>query len=157
MSILASILASTIKAMNAGGGQKRAASGSDTDSRKRLAHFLLCLASFMAVVDTTIISIALPSMRWEMGFSGADVQWILNGYTLAFGGLLLLLGRAGDLWGRRRVFMAGHALFGVASLVGGLRWRLLTCASSAVMALPVVLLGLPKNRSPGEQEGDGGG
>ncbi len=68
--------------------------------RKRLAHFLLCLASFMAVVDTTITSIALPSMRREMGFSGADVQWILNGYALAFGGLLLVLGRAGDLRGR---------------------------------------------------------
>jgi MFS family permease len=125
--------------------------------RKRLAHFLLCLASFMAVVDTTIISIALPSMWREMGFSGADVQWILNGYTLAFGSLVLLLRRAGDLRGRRYLFMVGPALFGVPSLVGGLRWGLLTCASSAVMALPVVLLGLPKNRSPGEQEGDGGG
>ena len=68
--------------------------------RKRLAHFLLCLASFMAVVDTTIISIALLSMRRKMGFSGADVQWIVNGYTLALGGLLLVLGRAGDLRGR---------------------------------------------------------
>jgi EmrB/QacA subfamily drug resistance transporter len=61
-------------------------------------------------------------MRREMGFSAADAQWILNGYALTFGGLLLLLGRAGDLWGRRHLFMAGHALFGVASLVGGLSW-----------------------------------
>src|ERR687893_1089010 len=91
-------------------------------TRKRLALFLLCLASFMAVVDTTIVSIALPSMRREMGFSAADAQWILNGYALTFGGLLLLLGRAGDLWGRRHLFMAGLALFGVASLAGGGPW-----------------------------------
>ena len=118
-----SILAGTIKAMNAGGGQERALRGSSgTASHKRLTLFLLCLASFMAVVDTTIVSIALPSMRREMGFSGADAQWILNGYALAFGGLLLLLGRAGDLWGRRRLFMVGLVLFAAASLVGGLSW-----------------------------------
>ncbi len=117
-----SIFAGTIEPMNAGGGKERAARESSTVSRKRLALFLLCLASFMAVVDTTIVSIALPSMRREMGFSGADAQWILNGYALAFGGLLLLLGRAGDLWGRRCLFMVGLALFGVASLVGGLSW-----------------------------------
>jgi MFS family permease len=74
---------------------------------KHLALFLLCLASFMAVVDDTIVTIALPSMRRELGFSGADAQWILNGYMLAFGGLLLLSGRAGDLYGRRRLFVAG--------------------------------------------------
>src|SRR5215211_6453832 len=87
---------------------------------KRLALFLLCLASFMAVVDDTIVSIALPSMRRELGFSGADAQWIFNGYALAFGGLLLLCGRAADLYGRRRLFLAGLVLFGVSSLAGGL-------------------------------------
>jgi EmrB/QacA subfamily drug resistance transporter len=92
-------------------------------TRKRLALFLLCLASFIAVVDTTIVSIALPSMRRELGFTGADAQWILNGYALTFGGLVLLLGRAGDLYGRRRLFMAGLALFGAASLVGGFSWE----------------------------------
>jgi EmrB/QacA subfamily drug resistance transporter len=90
---------------------------------KRLALFLLCLASFMAVVDTTIVSIALPSMRRELGFTGADAGWILNGYALTFGGLVLLLGRAGDLYGRRRLFVAGLALFGAASLVGGFAWE----------------------------------
>jgi MFS family permease len=88
--------------------------------RKNLALFLLCLASFMAVVDDTIVTIALPSMRRELGFSGADAQWILGGYMLAFGGLLLLSGRAGDLYGRRRLFVAGLALFGLSSLLGGL-------------------------------------
>ncbi len=87
---------------------------------KNVALVLLCAASFIAVVDTTIVSIALPSMRRELGFSGADAQWILNGYALAFGGLLLLLGRAGDIYGRRRLFVAGLALFATASLVGGL-------------------------------------
>ena len=102
------------------GGEKRSAEVSGLVSRKRLALFLLCLASFMAVVDTTIVSIALPSMRRDLGFSGADAGWILNGYALAFGGLLLLLGRAGDLYGRRRLFVVGLALFGAASLLGGL-------------------------------------
>jgi EmrB/QacA subfamily drug resistance transporter len=99
-------------------------------TRKRLALFLLCLASFMAVVDTTIVSIALPSMRRELGFTGADAGWILNGYALTFGGLVLLLGRAGDLYGRKRLFMAGLALFGAASIVGGFAWEpwILVCA-----------------------------
>ena len=99
-------------------------------ARKHLALFLLCLASFIAVVDTTIITIALPSMRRELGFSGADAQWILNGYALTFGGLVLLLGRAGDLYGRRRLFEVGLALFGAASLVGGFSWEpwILVCA-----------------------------
>ena len=99
-------------------------------TRKRLALFLLCLASFIAVVDTTIVSIALPSIRRELGFAGADAGWILNGYALTFGGLVLLLGRAGDLYGRRRLFMSGLALFGAASLLGGFSWEpgILVCA-----------------------------
>jgi MFS family permease len=97
--------------------------GPEVNARKRLALFLLCLASFIAVVDTTIVSIALPSMRRELGFTGADAGWILNGYALTFGGLVLLLGRAGDLYGRRRLFVAGLALFGAASLVGGFAWE----------------------------------
>src|SRR5688500_20376515 len=91
-------------------------------TRKRLALFLLCLASFMAVVDTTIVSIALPSMRRELGFTGADAGWIVNGYALTFGGLVLLLGRAGDLYGRRPLFVAGLALFAAASIVDGFAW-----------------------------------
>jgi EmrB/QacA subfamily drug resistance transporter len=87
---------------------------------RRPALFLLCLASFMAVVDNTIVTIALPSIRRDLGFSGADAGWVLNSYVLAFGGLLLLCGRAADLWGRRRLFLAGLALFGFSSLIGGL-------------------------------------
>ncbi len=105
--------------MSARDGEKRPATMSGRARRKRLALLLLCLASFMAVVDTTIVTIALPSMRRSLGFSAADAQWILNGYALAFGGLLLLFGRAGDLFGRRRLFVAGLALFGVARYLAG--------------------------------------
>jgi EmrB/QacA subfamily drug resistance transporter len=91
--------------------------------KKGLALTLLCLISLMAVLDTTIVALALPSMRRELGFSGAGAQWILNGYALVFGGLLLLLGRCGDLYGRRRLLMAGLALFALASLLGGLSWE----------------------------------
>jgi EmrB/QacA subfamily drug resistance transporter len=112
--------------MSAGGGEKRSATGEGTASpkapRKRLALFVLGIATFIALADTTIAGIALPSIRRELGFSGADAQWILNGYALAFGGLLLLLGRAGDLWGRRRLFVAGLVVFALASLLGGLSW-----------------------------------
>jgi EmrB/QacA subfamily drug resistance transporter len=89
------------------------------DRRRRLALAVLCLASFMAVADSTIVSIALPAMRRELGFSGADAQWVLNGYALAFGGLLLVCGRAGDLYGRRLLFLAGLGVFGAVSLLGG--------------------------------------
>ena len=109
--------------MHAGGGEELVPRrGSGAASRKRLMLFVLGLASFIALVDTTIAGIALPSMRQELGFSTGDAQWILNGYALAFGGLLMLLGRAGDLWGRRRLFMAGLVLFALASLLGGLSW-----------------------------------
>ncbi len=84
---------------------------------------LLCCASFVAVLDLTIVDIALPSVRRELGFSGGDTQWVLTGYALSFGGLLLLMGRVGDLCGRRRLFVAGLAVFGGASLLGGWRGR----------------------------------
>ncbi len=87
--------------------------------RRRLALAVLCLASFMAVADSTIVSIALPAIRRELGFSGADAQWVLNGYALAFGGLLLVCGRAGDLYGRRLLFLVGLGVFGAVSLLGG--------------------------------------
>jgi len=89
---------------------------------KAFALVLLCCASLVAVLDVTIVTIALPSMRRELGFSGGEVQWVLTGYALSFGGLLLLMGRAGDLYGRRRLFVAGLAVFAAASLWGGLAW-----------------------------------
>jgi EmrB/QacA subfamily drug resistance transporter len=109
--------------MDHAGGEKPPENGASSVPHKRLALFLLCAASFMGLLDTVIVSIALPSMRRELGFSAPDAQWILNSYALTFGGLLLLMGRAGDLYGRRRLFMAGHALFATASLAGGLAWE----------------------------------
>ena len=90
--------------------------------RKTFALVLLCCASFVAVLDLTIVAIALPSVRRELGFGGGDAQWILTGYALSYGGLLLFMGRAGDLYGRRRLFVGGLTLFAAASFLGGLAW-----------------------------------
>ncbi len=95
-----------------------------SDRAKAIALILLCGASFVAVLDVTIVTIALPSVRRELGFAGGEVQWVLTGYALSFGGLLLLMGRAGDLYGRRRLFVVGLATFAAASLWGGLAWAL---------------------------------
>ncbi len=79
-----------------------------------------CLAQFMVVLDATIVNVALPSIERGLHFAPADLQWVINAYTLVFGGFLMLGGRAADLLGRRRLFMAGIALFSIASLVNGL-------------------------------------
>src|SRR5438552_7431304 len=92
-----------------------------TDSRTRwLALYVLCLASLMIVLDVTIVGVALPSIREDLGFSETSLAWVVNGYLLTYGGCLLLGGRLGDLFGHRRLFIAGIALFTVASLVCGL-------------------------------------
>ncbi len=91
-----------------------------TDARRKtLTLFLCCLAQFMVILDVSIVNVALPSIRADLGFSAPDLQWVVNAYTLAFAGFLLLGGRAADLLGRRTVFIAGLGVFGVASLVGG--------------------------------------
>jgi EmrB/QacA subfamily drug resistance transporter len=90
------------------------------DPRRWRALILLCAAQFMVVLDASIVNVALPSIKNSLHFSQADLQWIVNAYTLTFGGFLLLGGRAADLLGRRRVFMVGLALFALASLAGGL-------------------------------------
>src|SRR3954469_2396221 len=81
---------------------------------------VLALAQFMVVLDVTIVNVALPDIQRDLGFSADGLQWVLSAYTLLFGGFLLLGGRAGDLLGRRRVFLAGLSLFSLASLAGGL-------------------------------------
>ncbi|HEX6390862.1 MAG TPA: MFS transporter, partial [Solirubrobacteraceae bacterium] len=81
---------------------------------------LCCLAQFMIILDVAIVNVALPSIRNDLGFTTIELQWIVNAYTLAFAGFLLLGGRAADILGRREVFAAGLALFAFASLVGGL-------------------------------------
>ena len=91
------------------------------DARKRwLALYLLCLADIMIVLDTTIVNVALPAIRADLGFTQASLAWVVNSYLLTFGGFLLLGGRLGDLFGHRRLFLIGIAVFTVASLFCGL-------------------------------------
>ncbi len=85
-----------------------------------MALLVLCLGVLMIVLDTTIVNVALPSIRADLGFTETSLVWVVNAYMLSFGGFLLLGGRLGDLYGQRRVFLAGIALFTVASLACGL-------------------------------------
>src|SRR6185437_14259040 len=87
--------------------------------RLGLALVVIAAAQLMVVLDATIVNVALPHIQNALHFSGTNLEWVVNAYTLAFGGLLLLGGRSGDLLGRRRMFIAGIALFAIASLAGG--------------------------------------
>src|ERR1700752_4269030 len=92
-----------------------------TDTRNRwLALIVLCLGPLMIVLDPTIVNVALPSIRDDLGFSPTSLAWVVNAYLLTFGGFLLLGGRLGDLLGQRRMFIAGIALFTASSLLCGL-------------------------------------
>jgi EmrB/QacA subfamily drug resistance transporter len=91
------------------------------DSRTRwFALVVLCLGSLMIVLDTTIVNVALPSIKADLGFSRTSLAWVVNAYLLTFGGFLLLGGRLGDVYGHRRLFLAGITLFTLASLACGL-------------------------------------
>ncbi len=85
-----------------------------------LVLVLVCLGQFMVILDATIVNVALPSIQQDLQFSAADLQWVINSYTLVFGGFLLLGGRAADLIGRRALFVAGVIVFSAASLLNGL-------------------------------------
>ena len=84
-----------------------------------MALILLCTAQFMEVLNFSIINIALPSIQEALGFSRANLQWVVSAYALIFASFLLLGGRAGDFFGRRRVLVVGLLLFSLASLAGG--------------------------------------
>jgi EmrB/QacA subfamily drug resistance transporter len=91
------------------------------DTRKKwLALLVLCLGDLLIVLDISIVNVALPSIREDLGFSEASLAWVINAYTLTFGGFMLLAGRLGDLFGHRRVFLLGVGLFTVASLFCGI-------------------------------------
>ena len=90
------------------------------DANPWLVLVLVCLAQFMVILDATIVNVALPSIQTDLGMSDSGLQWVVNAYALLFGGFLLLGGRAGDLIGRKRVFLAGVVLFTAASLLCGL-------------------------------------
>ena len=93
-----------------------------TERRKWLALALLSAVQFMVVLDIAIVNVALPSIKIDLGFSQENLQWVISAYALFFGGFLLLGGRAADLLGRRRVFLAGIVLFTLSSLLAGLAW-----------------------------------
>lgn len=107
-----------------------------TDNRRWFVLVLVCIAQFMVVLDATITNVALPSIQTGLDFSPASLQWVVNAYTLAFGGFLLLGGRAADFVGRRRLFVIGIVVFTVASLICGL------AESSSVLIAARALQGL---------------
>src|SRR3954452_4524874 len=117
--------------------KSKGAPAPDGNDRKRwLALLLVCAAQLMIVLDGTIVNVALPVIQSSLGFSEVSLSWVVNAYLLTFGGFLLLGGRAGDLFGRRRVFMVGLALFTLASLFCGLAGsQALLIAARAVQGL----------------------
>ena len=132
--------------------------------RLGLALAVIAAAQLMVVLDATIVNVALPHIQTALGFSGTNLEWVVNAYALAFGGLLLLGGRSGDLLGRRRVFIAGILLFTLASLAGGFAtgqaWLLgarvvqgVGAAFAAPTALSLIAVtfpeGAPRNRAMG--------
>src|SRR3954466_11407155 len=88
-----------------------------TDRTRWAALYVLCAGVLMIVLDATIVNVALPSIQDDLGFSGSNLAWVVNAYLIAFGGLLLLAGRAGDLLGQRRVFLVGLTIFTAASVL----------------------------------------
>jgi EmrB/QacA subfamily drug resistance transporter len=92
----------------------------ERETRRGGVLAVACAAQFMVVLDVTIVNVALPSVQHSLGFSATQLQWVLNAYALAFGGFLLLGGRAGDFLGRRRMLLIGMGLFALASLLGGI-------------------------------------
>ena len=129
-----------------------------------LALLVIATAQLMVVLDATVVNVALPRIQAALGFSGSGLEWVVNAYALAFGGLLLLGGRAGDLLGRRRMFVVGLLLFSAASLAGGLAttaaWllaaRAVQGAGGAIVAPTALALiattfpaGPPRNRAMG--------
>jgi EmrB/QacA subfamily drug resistance transporter len=132
--------------------------------REGVALVVIAAAQLMVVLDATIVNVALPHIQRALGFSGSGLEWVVNAYALTFGGLLLLGGRAGDLLGRRRMFIAGLLLFSAASLAGGLAtsqaWllaaRAVQGAGGAITAPAALALiaatfpeGTPRNRAMG--------
>jgi EmrB/QacA subfamily drug resistance transporter len=107
-----------------------------SNDKRWLALYVLCAGVLMIVLDTTIVNVALPSIREDLGFSETSLVWVVNAYMLTFGGFLLLGGRLGDLYGHRRLFLLGLTLFTLASLVCGLaNSRALLVGARAVQGL----------------------
>jgi EmrB/QacA subfamily drug resistance transporter len=116
-------------------------SASTPPKHRDLALALILVAAFMVVLDFSIVNVALPSIERELGLAASAVQWVVTGYAITFGGLLILGGRAADLYGRRRMFITGLLIFSVASLAGGLAQDpILLIASRAVQGAGAALV-----------------
>jgi EmrB/QacA subfamily drug resistance transporter len=131
-----------------------------TTGRSRwIALYVLCAGMLMIVLDVTIVNVALPSIQNDLGFSSTDLAWVVNAYLIAFGGLLLLAGRLGDLLGRRSVFLAGVSVFTCASLACGLahsQWLLVAArfvqgAGGAMTSAVILGMIVTMFRDPREQ------
>ncbi|WP_431921772.1 MFS transporter [Amycolatopsis tucumanensis] len=116
--------------------------GSDeAKTRGRALLALSCAAQFMVVLDVSVVNVALPSIQSALGFNAADLPWVVNAYAVVFAGFLLLGGRLADVWGRRRTFLGGLALFTAASLAGGVAGTAgLLTAARAVQGLGAAVL-----------------
>jgi EmrB/QacA subfamily drug resistance transporter len=126
--------------------QDRPVQAAPTRRNPAIGMWVVLIGQLMLVLDATIVNVALPHIATDLRFSSAGLSWVLNAYSLAFGGLLLLGGRLGDVFGRRRVFMTGLIVFTVASFAGGLAqapWQLVTSralqGAGAALAAPSVL------------------
>jgi EmrB/QacA subfamily drug resistance transporter len=148
-----------------------ASAGAHVPRHLGLALFVIATAQLMIVLDATIVNVALPHIQRALGFSGSGLEWIVTGYALAFGSLLLLGGRLGDIFGRRRIFIIGVLVFSVGSLLGGFAtsqaWLLsarLLQGSGGALAAPTALaliattfpMGLQRNRALGVYAGMSG-
>jgi EmrB/QacA subfamily drug resistance transporter len=102
------------------GKRPHATAGAAPRDERWVALYVLCVGMLMIVLDVTVVNVALPSIQTDLHFSTASLAWVINAYLIAFGGLLLLAGRLGDLVGRRKIFLAGIGLFTTASLLCGL-------------------------------------
>src|SRR5262249_23326422 len=92
----------------------------NADFSRWIALYVLCVGMLMIVLDVTVVNVAVPSIKSDLGFSQSSLAWVVNAYLISFGGLLLLAGRFGDILGRKRVFLAGLALFVASSALCGL-------------------------------------
>ena len=100
--------------------ERQATEQVQSDRSRWIALVVLCVGMLMIVLDQTIVNVALPSIKDDLGFSQSTLAWVVNAYLITFGGLLLLAGRLGDLIGRKTIFMSGLALFTAASALCGI-------------------------------------
>src|SRR5713226_4225633 len=125
------------------------------DLRRWLALVVVCLGQLMIVLDSTIVNVALPSIQRDLHFTQANLTWVVNAYLITYGSFLLLAGRAGDLVGRKKVFLAGVVVFTLASVLSGLAYDPATLigarflqglggALSAGVIIALIITGFPK-------------